>query len=176
MFRGCRAAWGGGCDGGEVAVMGNIGPMPRRTGVPDAEPSSRVAVMKVDTAGRNEPLRRLAQILETSGRTVATEPDAQRRFYAAKFDATRFFAKLPASLPKPRISAAEDGEVVVEWIGHNRRAVVEFEGDDHFGYALLQSGRFIGGQHAGDLQAPDLPRDLLQYLGELTATRGWRRE
>jgi len=132
------------------------------------QPSSRVAVMQVDTAGRNEPLRRLAQILETSGRAVANDPEAKRRFNAAKFDAAKFFAKLSAKLPKPRISVAEDGEVVVEWIGHNGRAVVDFEGDDHFGYALLRNGRFIAGQHAGDLQAPMLPPDLLQYLDELT--------
>jgi hypothetical protein len=132
--------------------------------------SSRVAVMKVDATGRNEHLRRLEQILETSGRTVADDPDAQERFHAAKFDAIRFFAKLPANLPKPRTSAAEDGEVVIEWIGHNGRAVVDFEGNDHFGYALLRNGRFTAGEYAGDLQAQELPRDLLRYLDELTPT------
>jgi hypothetical protein len=76
-------------------------------------------------------------------------------------------AKLPVDIPRPRASVAEDGEVVLEWTGEKGRAVVDFEGDYRFGYALLRDGSFRAGAHPGNLDDEELPSDLVQYLREL---------
>lgn len=79
-------------------------------------------------------------------------------------DAIRFLRHIPADIAgPPSISGASDGEVVLEWHDQNRRAVVGFEGDGCFGYALHIDGRYQPGQYHGSVDS-GVPQDFLDYL------------
>ncbi len=84
--------------------------------------------------------------------------DARTTLERAVADAIRFIAKLKV-VTKPLISASEDGDVVLQWHTGSAGAVVEFEGDGHFGYALLKYDRYVPGEYEGRL-TDDLPPDL----------------
>lgn len=82
-------------------------------------------------------------------------------------DAFHFLAKLPPGIPEPRVSAATDGEIVIELKKAGLEAVVGIEGDGGFGYALLVDDEFIAGKYEG-VVAQDLPRDLSEYLSAMS--------
>lgn len=90
--------------------------------------------------------------------------EAVERLNNAVPDALKFVAKLPDTVPAPTVSAAEDGEVVLEWVLGPSQAVAGFEGDGGFGYALLKNGKFAPGEHEGELDDRPLPADLISYL------------
>lgn len=79
-------------------------------------------------------------------------------------DAIAFTALLPDNIPEPIISAADDGEIVIEWAKGNKKAVVGFEGDGYFGYTLFKNGKFKPGAEEGCLENGSLPSDLVEYL------------
>jgi len=85
------------------------------------------------------------------------------RFARASGDVIAFLSRAPNSLAEPKAAVAEDGEIVFEWKTGSKHAVVDFEGDGVFGYALLKDGRFRPGDLKGDLTR-SLPDDLLEYL------------
>ena len=78
-------------------------------------------------------------------------------------DAMKFAVHVPFGLRQPLIWVDDENEIVFEWRFSDRHAVVSFEGDGVFGYALLKGDRFVPGQHRGDLNSP-LPSDLASYL------------
>jgi hypothetical protein len=81
-------------------------------------------------------------------------------------DARKFAAALPDGITTPQISTDGETEVVFEWISGERHAVVSFEGDGEFGYAMRQGSRFIPGGQLG--KSDDiLPTDLLKYVTEI---------
>ena len=82
---------------------------------------------------------------------------------AAISDAMKFCAKLPQSVREPLVTASEDGEVVIEWRIGGRRALVSFEGDGQYAYAIQIHERFEPGAEIGNLTAP-LPWDLSNFL------------
>lgn len=82
-------------------------------------------------------------------------------------DAITFAALLPDNIPEPTISAAQDGEIVIEWVKGNKKAVAGFEGDGHFGYTLYKNGKFKPGAAEGCLENGSLPSDLVRYLEEM---------
>lgn len=57
----------------------------------------------------------------------------------------------------------EEGEVLFEWIGNGRHAVVSIEGDGRIGYAMLRGDRFVSGE-VPDPPVTSLPHDLAAYL------------
>jgi hypothetical protein len=83
---------------------------------------------------------------------------------AAVGDAVQFLAKLPEGVPQPRISAAADGEIVIEWRYGENEAVVGFDGDGTFGYTLFSNGRFVPGREKGLIYTGDIPYDLVNYI------------
>ncbi len=81
-------------------------------------------------------------------------------------DAQKFSSALPSGLATPHVWTDGDTEVVLEWISGERHAVVSFEGDGNFGYAMKQGSRFNPGQQSGNCDRP-LPTDLLKYIAEI---------
>lgn len=109
-------------------------------------------------------LNLLQQIRELSERILPSDASSSKTLERAKIDALTFIAKMPNDLSAPLVSTAEDGEIVMEWKEPKTHAVVDFEGDGLFGYALLQQGRFIPGKQEGNLSSETLPADLIEYL------------
>lgn len=82
----------------------------------------------------------------------------------ANIDDARSFARaMPFDLPRPNIWTDKETEVAFEWKNNSRHAMVSFEGNQSFGYALRRGNRFVPGAFPGDLTA-GVPRDLLNYL------------
>jgi hypothetical protein len=106
----------------------------------------------------------LSQIGDLSKRTVAQDADSLLALEKAKADTVIFASKLSPEIQAPTVFTAEDGEVILEWKRGDLHAVVDFQGDGFFGYALLSDGRFIPGEHEGDLSKDTLPADLTTYL------------
>jgi hypothetical protein len=71
--------------------------------------------------------------------------DATGRTIKAVTDLAHLTRTLATKVEAPKIFAAEDGELCLEWISQNRRAVVTLVGDGELGYALLRNGRFEPG-------------------------------
>jgi hypothetical protein len=107
------------------------------------------------------------QVSNLSARVLSNDPKIQDCFYNARSDAVRFVALLPQSIDQPSISVSEDGEIVLDWRGAAKQALVDFDGDGSFGYALLQNGRFEPGAAPGDLGESALPKDLRDYITSL---------
>ena len=63
-----------------------------------------------------------------------------------------------------RRCAADDGEILIDWVLGDRKGIVGLEGDGRFGYALYHGGRYKPGNQEGDLSEHDLPPDLKGYL------------
>jgi hypothetical protein len=85
-------------------------------------------------------------------------------------DALKFIALLPDTVPAPLVTPASDGEIVLEWFADSKKAVVGFEGDGHFGYALFREGKFRPGVEDGSLEENRLPEDFLEYFQSMTET------
>lgn len=84
---------------------------------------------------------------------------------SAQFEDAILFAKLfDDGLAQPAIWTDNEAEVVLEWmLPKERHAVVSFEGESEFGYALRFGDKFVPGKMSG-LKPFRLPDDLLQYL------------
>lgn len=85
-----------------------------------------------------------------------------------KSDSAVFISLLPSGVCAPEVTASED-ETYCEWAKPNFGALISFEGDGTFGYALLRNGRF----EPGEMEVTsilDKPRDLLEYLKSHFAT------
>ncbi len=77
-------------------------------------------------------------------------------------DAARFSFAIGKDVMSPAIWCA-DGEVAFEWITSDKHAIVSFDGDGTFGYAMRVSDSFEPG--AIESGSPDLfPDDLRRYL------------
>jgi hypothetical protein len=88
----------------------------------------------------------------------------------ANIDDARNFAKsMPFDLPRPNIWTDKETEVAFEWKDNSRHAMVSFEGNQSFGYALRRGNRFVPGAFPGDLSA-GIPRDLVNYLRDKAST------
>jgi hypothetical protein len=85
------------------------------------------------------------------------------RLSGAASEALRFLAKLSADSPRPSIWTDSETEIVFEWIDGPRHAVVSFEGDGEFGYAIKADGLFVPGAFRGDPKG-SLPADLSEYI------------
>lgn len=109
-------------------------------------------------------INRIAEIHHLLQHANALDTEASVRLKAAVGDALVFLASLPGAIPAPHASAAEDGEVLLEWKMGVKQAVAGFEGDSRFGYALLRGKLFEPGEHEG-VVGGDLPEDLARYLG-----------
>lgn len=81
----------------------------------------------------------------------------------ARIDAAAFMALLPPNLQAPVVGEGED-EVVVEWLAAGHRAIVSFDGDGMFGYAMQDGDRFRPGAEDGVLDGRPLPADLIEHL------------
>jgi hypothetical protein len=84
---------------------------------------------------------------------------------SAQFEDAILFAKLfDDGLAQPAIWTDNETEVVLEWmLPKGRHAVVSFEGDSEFGYALRFGDKFVPGEMSG-LKPFRLPDDLSRYL------------
>ncbi len=102
--------------------------------------------------------------------SALNELEARHPLLAAQFsDARKLGSALPAGFAIPRIWTDGETEVVFEWISKVRHAVVSFEGDGGFGYAMRQGSRFVPGAQSGNCaDAP--PLDLLNYIAERSET------
>lgn len=113
-----------------------------------------------------EPLLRpeVLQIVELATRGTWKAEFASVAMQAAQ-DAIRFLIACPVEWGSPRISAAEDGEFALEWLEDGKEAVVSFDGDGAFGYAMLVGERFRPGNQDGRLDAGfEVPDDLREYM------------
>lgn len=89
----------------------------------------------------------------------------------AAIDAAWFVTQLAANIKAPIVSGATDGEIALTWRQGQFRAVISFEGDHRFGYALYKNGTFMPGKHEGKTNSP-FPRDLEEYLARFTKESG----
>jgi hypothetical protein len=78
-------------------------------------------------------------------------------------DARTFAKSLPPDLLRPEVWTDDETEVAFEWKDSTRHAMVSFEGNNSFGYAMRRGNRFTPGSFPGDLKA-GIPRDLVNYL------------
>jgi hypothetical protein len=85
---------------------------------------------------------------------------------AAIADAGKFIVSLPLTASAPQISTDGETEVVVEWIKNDYHAIVSFEGDGEFGYAMRPGDQFIPGRELGATSGAP-PIDLLHYISKL---------
>jgi hypothetical protein len=84
-------------------------------------------------------------------------------------DDARIFAKsLPGDLVRPEIWTDAESEIAFEWKHGSHHAMVSFEGNGSFGYAIRRGNRFVPGAFPGDLKA-GIPRDLVNYLSGKTS-------
>jgi hypothetical protein len=122
-------------------------------GSPSPSPLVEVAQTKIDTA---------ANVV-----SALNDLEARHPLLAAQFsDARKLGSVLPAGFAIPAIWTDGETEVVFEWIGKAHHAVVTFEGDGEFGYAMRQGSRFTPGAQSGKCaDAP--PPDLLNYIAEI---------
>lgn len=84
---------------------------------------------------------------------------------SAAADARSFIQCIPSDVAMPRFATDGESEIVISWRTANKRAVLNFEGDGSFGYALLKGNRFVPGAEEGRATGP-FPSDLLAYLHE----------
>jgi hypothetical protein len=113
-----------------------------------------------------EKQRRLIEAIETLGKLTEgwSGEDSVAPSEQAIKDARLFASLLPDEIPEPTVCAADDGEILIDWVIADEKAVVGLEGDGRFGYALYRGGRYEPGNQEGDLSAHDLPSDLKAYL------------
>jgi hypothetical protein len=78
-------------------------------------------------------------------------------------DARKIAYGMPWDFPKPDVWTDGDSEVAFEWKHGVKHAMMSFEGDGIFGYAMRQENRFVPGSSSGDLAA-GFPDDLRNYL------------
>jgi hypothetical protein len=81
-------------------------------------------------------------------------------------DARKFASALPSGLTVPRAWTDGESEVVLEWINGEKHAIVSFEGDGEFGYAMRQGDRFAPGSSPNNVEVAALD-DLIDYLAHL---------
>ena len=120
------------------------------------------ATAVVRTAPRvneNDPPPYLATALQRVNQIA----EASQVLNPAADEARSFLTKLTSSTPRPTIWSDDESEIVFEWLNSDRHAIVSFEGDGSFGYALKMGDRFVPGSFVGSL-ASGLPSDLLDYL------------
>jgi hypothetical protein len=91
------------------------------------------------------------------------DEEAEETLAASAKEALIFLSSLPASVPLPGISLAEDGVITFEWHINNKMAAATFEGDEEYGYAYLVGERFVPGVHAARIGG-QMPEDLVHYL------------
>ncbi|WNV09597.1 hypothetical protein [Tardiphaga sp. 709] len=95
--------------------------------------------------------------------TIAGFARATPSLQNAAAEAAQFLLHLKASVPRPLIWSDDASEIVFEWMLGDRHAVVSFEGDGEFGYAMKIGGRFVPGRHRGNPNGPT-PVDLANYI------------
>lgn len=104
--------------------------------------------------------RKIAALLATS---EEWDPESRKDLARAVNDAIRFIVNWPRHLPLPSAGASEYGEVAFHWSISDRNAIVRFEGDGAYGYALLKDGRYVSGEI--DVSSPsEIPSDIKEYL------------
>ena len=81
----------------------------------------------------------------------------------AVFDATWFISQLPLNMKAPVVSGADDGEIALKWKNDQFKAVISFEGDKWYGYALYENGIYKPGKYDGVINQ-HVPKDLEEYL------------
>ncbi len=81
-------------------------------------------------------------------------------------DARKIASALPSGLMVPRAWTDGESEVVLEWIKGEKHAIVSFEGDGEFGYAMRQGDRFAPGSSPNNVEEAALD-DLIDYLADL---------
>lgn len=78
-------------------------------------------------------------------------------------DAIRFVVNWPRDLPLPTAGASDCGEVGFHWSIKDRNAILRFEGDGAYGYALMRQGRYVSGDVEVE-KSSEIPKDLKEYL------------
>lgn len=137
-----------------------------------AEPYLRLELGVRDHRG---PFIRLGSDATTSATTVV-ETQLARRLRKMKFqyplmgkqfdDAIEFAEYYPDTKLAPSVWTDNEAEVVLEWIlPEKHHAIVSFEGDGQFGYALRFGDQFLPGKAAG-LKPFRPPTDLVRYISE----------
>ena len=94
-------------------------------------------------------------------------PEVRPVVAQAAQDALFFSHWRPAEWGAPIVSATEDGEIILEWLKGDKEAVVSFDGDECFGYAVLEGDNYRPGSEDGRLgDGFEMPRDLAAYLSD----------
>ncbi|SFQ13879.1 hypothetical protein [Tranquillimonas alkanivorans] len=80
-----------------------------------------------------------------------------------RMDAMKVLTKLPDGVPMPAVALGEE-EITFQWKQGDLAAAASVDGDGLLGYALKHAGRFVPGEGPEELNNPDLPTDLIEYL------------
>jgi hypothetical protein len=126
--------------------MYQLGPRPGNTG---SGPQYALAPVSSTSLQVNKKLDKLA----TEHPSMASQVH----------DARKFASLLPPSISTPRIWTDGETEVTFEWNRGHQQAVVSFEGDGQFGYAMKQGRKFVPGSSPNEIGAAALD-DLIEYL------------
>jgi hypothetical protein len=77
-------------------------------------------------------------------------------------DAGKFYSHIRDLDWQPDIWS-DDGEIAFEWMKNDKHAIVSFDGDGKYGYAMLHGASFQPG-HVIDPEPDIFPDDLMEYL------------
>jgi hypothetical protein len=64
----------------------------------------------------------------------------------------------------PSVAPASDGEIVLEWLFTSKKAILGFEGDSSFSYAMFINGKYHPGAEEGSVLKGQIPVDFLEYI------------
>lgn len=81
----------------------------------------------------------------------------------SSLDALEFISVVSGKVLSPGTSVSNDGEVMLKFKDNNSCAVLSFDGDGHYSYALFVDGEYIPGNYDGEIRQ-DIPEDLKKYL------------
>jgi len=81
----------------------------------------------------------------------------------AYIEASFFIRKINKFEGQLHLSVTDDDDIYLEFIKDTKEAVVSFEGDGEFGYALLHSNKFIAGKYKG-VVSESIPKDFCDYF------------
>lgn len=124
------------------------------------------AAEKLPSAGQQESLLRIAAVSKLKDGWAdegSRAPSAEALRDVILFIGQVFCAVPDA--PAPRITAATDGEIVIEWFVPGKDIIVSVTGDGVFGYALFEGGRYVPGEDRN--VGLELPNKLVDRLKEL---------
>lgn len=89
--------------------------------------------------------------------------DAMSLLTGAVPEALIFIEEIPEQIPLPSATIGLDGIVTLEWQSGAKKAAAIFEGEEDYGYAYFDNGKYVPGNVTATAGS-GIPEDLTRYL------------